>query len=636
MFSFVSRVASPAACLGPVAAPGRLESSLDPASPADPAVWLQARMLWLICALASAFACLYSAYFISVGLSLAAPVGPLCVTVSAVALRFARSTGRYQRALDIVSVLLFAMLALTTLFQDGVRSPALWWLAVPAITVLLAGRLVLGAALCVLFAAQVLLLYLHGPGSMGSVSLLAADRSFQLLLSMTLSALFVGVCAALSSHWGLQLRRALDRARAAALSMSAAKARFVSHVSHEIRTPLQGMIGATEMLREPALAAERRLRLVDIQRQSAAMLLAFVSDVLDFSKLEAGKVVLESRSLSLAAMIDDVLAYFGPQACEKGIELSSSRSPDVPETMLGDGTRIRQVLTNLVSNAIKFTTEGSVHVHLGLDGRAARDAAAANGEMRVRIQVADSGVGIAAERLSFLFKPFQQADESITRRFGGTGLGLSIADDLAHLMRGRIDVTSAVGRGSTFTLVVPLALPEVPAGVASRRARLPSAPPGDAGTALPDGAVIDGGREAADREGRGIAGRVIVVAEDDPANQVVVVAMLEALHAKVVVASNGREALAAIDAATVDAVLMDVHMPDFDGLNAIRALRQRERFEAKAPLPVVAMTGSTEPAEIAACFAAGMNMILTKPFQLAELRRTLFEATNPPSAMPAR
>jgi signal transduction histidine kinase/ActR/RegA family two-component response regulator len=635
MFSFVSRVGSPAACLGHAAAPGRLESSLDPASPADPAVWLQARMLWLICALASAFACLYSGYFISVGLLLGAPVGPLCVIVSAAALRLARSTGRYQRALDIVSVLLFAMLALTTLFQDGVHSPALWWLAVPAITVLLAGRLALGAALCVLFAAQVLLLYLHGPGSVGSVSLLAADRSFQLLLSMTLSALFVAVCAALSSHWGLQLRQALDRARAAAVNMSAAKARFVSHVSHEIRTPLQGMIGATEMLREPALAADRRLRLVDIQRQSAAMLMAFVSDVLDFSKLEAGKVVLESRPLSLAAMVADVLAYFGPQACEKGIELSSSRSPDVPETMLGDGTRIRQVLTNLVSNAIKFTTEGSVHVHLGLDGRAARDAAAANGEMRVRIQVADSGVGIAAERLPFLFKPFQQADESITRRFGGTGLGLSIADDLAQLMRGRIDVTSAVNRGSTFALVVPLALPELPAGAASRRARLPSAATGAAGMALP-GSALDSGREAADREGRGIAGKVIVVAEDDPANQIVVVAMLESLQAKVLAASNGREALAAIDAGTVDAVLMDVHMPDFDGLNAIRALRQRERFEAKAPLPVIAMTGSTEPAEIAACFAAGMNMILTKPFQLGELRRTLFEATHPVPATSPR
>jgi CheY-like chemotaxis protein len=365
------------------------------------------------------------------------------------------------------------------------------------------------------------------------------------------------------------------------------------------------------------------------------MLMAFVGDVLDFSKLEAGKVVLESRPLSLAAMVEDVLAYFGPQACEKGIELSSSRSPDVPETMLGDGTRIRQILTNLVSNAIKFTTEGSVHIHLGLDGRAARDAAAANGEMRVRIQVADSGVGIAAERLPLLFKPFQQADESITRRFGGTGLGLSIADDLAHLMRGRIDVTSAVGRGSTFTLVMPLALPELTAGSALRRARLPLASPGDTGTALAD-AGLGSGREAAEREGRGIAGRVIVVAEDDPANQLVVVAMLEALQAKVLVASNGREALAAIDAGTVDAVLMDVHMPDFDGLNAIRALRQRERFEARAPLPVIAMTGSTEPAEIAACFVAGMNMILTKPFQLAELRRTLFEATNPPEAASPR
>jgi signal transduction histidine kinase len=618
MYSFARFAGSPAACLG-IAAGAPLPFLEAATAAPDPARWLQARMLWLICALASLFGCLYSAYFISNGVFFAAPVGPLCLLFSVAVLRFARRTGLYGRAVDIVSALLFAMLAVTSLFQDGIRSPALWWLSAPAIAALLAGRLALGAALCALFGLQAGVLYLHGPGSIASVSLLAANRTLQMTLSMTMSAVFVSICAALSSHWGSQLRKALERARAAAVQMSAAKARFVSQVSHEIRTPLHGMMGATEMLREPMLAPERRDRLVDAQRQSAGMLMGLVNDVLDFSKLEAGKVVLESRPLDLYALVDQVHAFFAPQACDKGIELGTSCSPDVPQRLLGDDTRIRQIITNLLSNAIKFTPRGSVHIHLGLDGRAARDAALTGREMRVRIQVADSGVGIDAERIAFLFRPFHQADESITRRFGGTGLGLSIADDLAHLMRGRIEVTSAVGRGSTFTLVVPLALPDDSAD--GRQPSRRTEPSGSESTPPPQG----GDEHSA--ESRGIAGLVVVVAEDDPANQFVVAAMLESMRAVPLIARNGKEALALIESHAVDVVLMDGHMPELDGLSATRALRERERRDGKAPLPVVAMTGSTEPAEMAACYSAGMNVILTKPFHLAELRRTLFEAT---------
>ncbi len=630
MFSFVHRFASPSACLGPVH--GALEghaSGLDPSLFAshDPSIWLQARMLWLICALASAFGCLYSGYFISVGLVLAAPVGLVCLIVSAVSLRFARATGHYDRALDIVSTLLFTMLALITLFQDGIHSPALWWLGVPMVAVLLAGRMMLGLLLCVLFAAQVLLLYLHGPGSVGPFSLLAANRTFQLLLSMTLSALFVSLCAALSSHWGTQLRQALEKARAAAVAMSAAKARFVSHVSHEIRTPLQGLIGATEMLREPALASERRLLLADVQRQSAGMLMTLVNEVLDFSKLEAGKVVLESRPLSLSALVEELVAYFSPQACEKGLDLVCTCSPDVPELVLGDDTRLRQIVGNLVSNAIKFTSKGSVHVHLGLEGRAARDASGAEGEMRVRIQIADSGVGIDAARLPSLFKPFEQADESITRRFGGTGLGLSIADELAHLMDSHIEVSSAVGRGSTFTLVMPLRLPEADASLPTSSRNIPSSTAAAAAVMSAVAAAEPGA------DGRSLAGLVVIVADDDPASQVVVAAMIEALQATVIAVSDGHEALAAMEANDVDLVLMDVNMPGFDGLRAIRSWREREHADGRRALPVIAMTGSTEPGELAACVGAGMSMILTKPFQLAELRRTLIEAANRPPAM---
>ena len=610
----------PAACLAFAArALGLPIGTCQSASDAeDRGRWLQARMLWLICGLATLFGCFYSAYFLSIGLYVAVPVGPFCVAASFAALRYARSTGRYSRANDIINVLLFAMLAFITLFQDGIHSPALWWLGVPAIGALVAGRMALGATLSLLFVAQAALLYRLGPGSIGPISLLTTDPGLQMAMSMSLSAVFVSLCAALGSHWSNELRRALEFAREAAQAATAAKARFVTQVSHEIRTPLQGMIGATEMLRQPALAEARRASLADVQRQSADVLMGLVNDVLDFSKLDAGKVVLERRPLHLSALVREVEAFFAHEACAKGIELAATCSPDVPELILGDSMRIRQVLTNLVSNAIKFTPTGGVHIHLGLDGEAPGESASGQREMRVRIQIADSGVGIDPARLPFLFKPFHQADESIGRRFGGTGLGLSIANDLAQLMGGRIEATSAVGRGSTFTLVMPLVAAEVPAGfeplirtAGSVSESRPAASPQAEGSAHSNG---------------GLAGRTVVVAEDDPANQAVVVAMLEALQVRPVIASTGHEALAVLATThPVDAVLMDVQMPGLDGLSATRAWRKRGGGAAAA-LPFVAMTGSTEPEDVAACRDAGMNLVLTKPFPLAELERALLEA----------
>jgi len=357
------------------------------------------------------------------------------------------------------------------------------------------------------------------------------------------------------------------------------------------------------------------------------VLMELVNDVLDFSKLDAGKVVLERRPLHLAALVREVEAFFAPEACVKGIELVSTCSPDVPELILGDSTRIRQVVANLVANAIKFTPTGGVHVHLGLDGEAPGDTAQGHRGMRVRIQIADSGVGIDPERLPSLFKPFQQADESIGRRFGGTGLGLSIANDLAQLMGGRIEVTSAVGRGSTFTLVMPLVAAELPAGFepliqaggpVRERSPAPSRPGGEPGRAPGP-----------------LAGRTVVIAEDDPANQAVAVAMLEALQVRPIVASTGHEALSVLATThPVDAVLMDVQMPGLDGLSATRAWRKRGGSAATA-LPFVAMTGSTEPEDVAACRDAGMDVVLTKPFTLAELERALLKAIDLAGAEPA-
>ena len=592
-------------------------ATLVPADQADDrAGWLQARMLGLMAGLAIVFGCFYSLYFLSIGFYAAVGIGPACVLASLGTLRYAGKSGSCGRAMDILASLLFTMVALITLFQDGIRSPALWWLGVPALGAMIAGRVVIGAVLSVLFVAQAALLYQLGTGSIGPFSLLTADPALQMAMSMSLSAVFVAVCAALGTRWESELRRALEFAREAALAATAAKARFITQVSHEIRTPLHGMIGATEMLRQPALGEARRASLLEVQRQSADVLMDLVNDVLDFSKLDAGKVVLERRPLHLAALVREIEAFFAPEAFGKGIELVSTCSPDVPEMILGDSTRIRQIVANLVANAIKFTATGGVHIHLGPDGEASGEAAG-DRDMRVRIQVADSGVGIDPARLPFLFKPFHQADESIGRRFGGTGLGLSIADDLARLMGGRIEATSAVGRGSTFTLVMPLVLAEVPAGFE------PLLPNGAAARERPPaskGPVLEPVPESAP-----LAGRTVLVAEDDTANQALVVAMLETLQVRAIVAGTGHEALACLAAHTVDAVLMDVQMPGLDGLSATRAWRKRGGSSAVA-LPFVAMTGNTEPDDLAACHAAGMSTILTKPFPLAELQRALVRA----------
>ena len=612
--------APPAACfvldpglvLGMPAGAGRAPGSTGPKTS------MHAKMLRLVCTMAIVLGCFYCGYFLSMGMAAAAFVGLASVVVNLLALGYADATRRYRAALEAVSVLLFSMLAAVSLFQDGVRSPVLWWLSVPTLVMLLAGSQRLGATLCALFVAVVAILHLHGPGSWSSVSLLARDSALQLTLAMTLSALFLAIFSALSAHWSRQSRRALDRARRDALAASAEKAWFVSRVSHEIRTPLQGMIGAAEVLQQPGLDPQRRACLAEVQRQSADLLMALVNDVLDFSKLEAGKVTVERHPVGLAALVREVVELFALQAAEKGLELATSCSPDVPDVLLGDALRIRQIVTNLVSNAIKFTPRGSVHVHLGLEGRGRADRSGSGRSMRVRIDVADSGVGIDERSIATLFKPFHQADASIARRFGGTGLGLSIASDLARLMGGRIEVASAAGRGSTFMIVLPL---DVPEGGAPSSAALSTAPGAVAAAArvapLPDGCVV-------------------LVAEDDPANQAVVAAMLDVLNVTSILVADGCEALAVLASRPVDGVLMDLHMPVLDGLGATRALREREARGSGARTTVIAMTGSTEAEDAAACLDAGMDAILTKPFALAELRRVLLDALRwSPAQSPA-
>jgi len=560
---------------------------------------LCAKLLSLVCATATVLGCIYAVYFAAVGLRSATPIGPACVAIAAAAIGLERRSGRSDLALDVALLLLFVLLAALTLLQDGIHSPALW-LALPPVIAMIGCRWRIGGLLCALFAAQAALLHGHGAGSWSSVSLLTRDPPLQLTLAMTLAAL----SATLFVAFGSQLKRVqllvADSARCAAESESAAKSRFLSVLSHEIRTPLQAVIGASEMLEQAPASPVAHGDLLAAQRQSAQVLMTLIGDVLDFSKLEAGKIELELAPLRLASLLAELRALFSTEAAAKGLRLSTTVSPDVPDVLLGDRARIRQILINLVANAIKFTADGGVDVHLGLDGRSTNADEASADRLLLRIAVSDSGVGIEPDAIESLFTPFQQADPSIARRFGGTGLGLSIAHELAAVMAGRIDVTSAPGRGSTFTLVLPLAR-AVP-----RESAPAAAPP----------------RPVPRR------GLVVLVVEDDPANRTIVAAMLEFLHAVAVIAETGEQALVLLETQAFDAVLLDVQLPVLDGPAVARRWRAREGVLKGGRLPIVAMTGNATEDTARECLASGMDAVLVKPFSLADLRARLFAAVG--------
>jgi signal transduction histidine kinase/ActR/RegA family two-component response regulator len=559
---------------------------------------LQRRLLRLVCAVATVLGCGYGIYFSSLGQTTAAASGPVCLAIVAVAFGVGRAAHRSAVGLDLACSLLFVFLACMTLLQDGVRSPALWWLAVPPLIALLASRWLLGVLLCALFVGHAFILRAHGSGSWARLSLLTEDPAAQLSLSMTLAVLSAGVFVGLGTHWSRRARQDSEATRLAALAEADAKSRFMSVLSHEIRTPLQAVIGASELLSREGVAADKRDEAAAAQRQGADLLMALVDDVLDFAKLSAGKVTLETMPVRLPALLEDVRNLFVAQAGAKGLALSVSVSPDVPETLIGDRARIQQILLNLIANAIKFTGNGGVQVHLGLGGDSFHSARRTVDRMTVRIAVSDSGVGIEPAALASLFEPFHQADPSIARRYGGTGLGLSISQELAGLMGGRIDVTSAPGRGSTFTLVVPLAL-------------------------APAAAAVPHGNPARPRSASLRSGLVVLVADDDPANRTVLTAMLDFLAVRSVVVEDGAQAIELLERQRFDVVLMDVRMPMLDGLEVTRRWREIEAGTSDRRMPIIGITGTAEVVDMRACAAAGMDDVLTKPFGVDDLRLLL-------------
>jgi signal transduction histidine kinase/CheY-like chemotaxis protein len=378
----------------------------------------------------------------------------------------------------------------------------------------------------------------------------------------------------------------LVKARDDANAANVLKSHFLANMSHEIRTPLNGVLAMAEVMAMEDLAPNQRERL-SVIRESGAVLLGVLNDVLDLSKIEAGRLEITDRPFDIAQLAQSIREAYAAQARAKGLAFEVAVAPEAHGLWRGDADRLRQILGNLISNAIKFTLEGAVAV---------RFASAEDGS-GLRIDVADTGIGIAPENMSRLFDKFVQADSSTTRRFGGSGLGLAICRELAAMMDGSIKVQSREGRGSTFTVLVALPREEVQVDVHYIDDE-------------PITASIDMVEPARLR---------VLAADDNPTNQKVVEAVLAPLNAEVVLVADGAACVEAWKTEHFDIVLMDIHMPVMDGLEAAQAIRALEARDGRPRTPIVAVTANALAHQVEGYLAAGMDGHVAKPIEVTKL-----------------
>jgi len=383
---------------------------------------------------------------------------------------------------------------------------------------------------------------------------------------------------AASARANAKTAAALAEAERSAVAANEAKSAFLSMVTHELRTPMNGVLGMARALQRTPLNV-RQQGYVDTILRSGDGLLAILNDVLDLSKIEAGKMDLEVAAFDLKALGEEACALYGESAAGKRLKLACEADPDLPPHVLGDETRVRQIVLNLLSNALKFTERGSVTLRL-------RALPGADGDGGVEIIVADTGLGMTPEQLGRMFRPYAQAEASTARRFGGTGLGLSICRKLAAMMGGEITVESEAGKGSTFRVWLPL-----PAGEAFE------AGGADAAVDLPPLTVL--------------------VADDNPINLAVARALLEAAGVTVETAAHGAEALERLSRERFDLVLLDVHMPVMDGIEAISRIRDGQA--GRADVPVIALTADAMAGEDDRLTSLGFDALQAKPVQPTEL-----------------